>query len=558
MKALNYLRLFAAYSLLSFFSLASMAQDQLSKPESGFYLPFTEDWHYGNFTSNLWQTGSDNWKIDSQNGNEKPSAKFHRTGVLSNYSSSLLSNTIDAQNIKVGHVYLKFDLKLDDYNNNGSEYLKIKVKDSTGWHTIDSLSNTGSFDWETHTYDIKDYSIGQVFQFKFEATGQNSMNILDWFIDNIEVYRECDAPEDLTLDIVFHLDDFGAEVEWNAPESVFEQEDTLKYGDGSNYSALSLDDTQNAYCAIRYDQGSLNKYENDTIESLSIFLNDSGFDFAIIKIWIGQNAVSEIYSDTVENPLSGEWTTVDISTPIIILKNTEYWFGYEIVNPIPSKYILGTDNGPATSGYGDKIKLDNSGWDNLSDFGLDYNWNIKVSAHASAVLDPNTLLGFNVFRKVGQEPTFSFTDFVDFDDTLKHYLHFQSHITFPDSSLYFGICYQVNGVWAFNSDTCISDFAFNLNIPAEDTTCVFITGNNESEKSWVALYPNPATSSISIKSAELFTDIYIYNNLGSIVKQTENNNRDCVTMDIGLLKPGLYFIMAKTNDDVIIRKFIKQ
>ena len=48
--------------------------------------------------------------------------------------------------------------------------------------------------------NIKAQAMDKVFKIRFHAMGVNSINILGWFVDNIHVYRSCDAATDLTSD----------------------------------------------------------------------------------------------------------------------------------------------------------------------------------------------------------------------------------------------------------------------------------------------------------------------------------------------------------------------
>jgi len=44
----------------------------------------------------------------------------------------------------------------------------------------------------------------------------------------------------------------------------------------------------------------------------------------------------------------------------------------------PSDYPATVDSGPAVRGYGDMVSLDGQNWDELVDYGLDYNWVLEL------------------------------------------------------------------------------------------------------------------------------------------------------------------------------------
>jgi unsaturated rhamnogalacturonyl hydrolase len=72
------------------------------------------------------------------------------------------------------------------------------------------------------------------------------------------------------------------------------------------------------------------------------------------------------------------------------------------------------------------------------------------------------------------------------------------------------------------------------------------------------IYPNPVNNSLSVKSADIITEVKIYDVTGTMVKQFENPVLG-TEMDITVLKSGVYFIRFKTTTGVYIsRKFVKQ
>jgi len=518
-------------------------------------IPFVEDWQSESFETNNWTIDSDNWAIDYQNGNEAPSAKFHRTPIESNYTFSLRSNNFDASDVNVGHIYLKFDLKLDDINASETEFLKIKVKDSENWITLDSISNNGSFDWTSFTYNISEYSIGHQFQIAFEAEGTNSLNIMDWFIDNIEVYRECDAPEDLMLDI-FYDDSPKAELIWDAPYNLFSHDIELSYYQGNNFSGIGYINNVNLSVAIRWDSTGLNNYENDTIKYIKVYLNQDGYDDQILKIWTGDNAANLIYSDTVSSIIK-DWMIFELIEPIVIQKDTEYWFGYELTNVQNNYYPLGVDQGFAVSGYGDKIKIGDGDWENLSTIGPDYNWTISIGISESPSQYSNNLIGFNIFKmQTFEEEEYYLLDFVEFND-IENYIYVDSDLYIFDDQI--SVCYKINALWANSQDTCISDYSNIYGMPDyEEETCYLTMGNQSKSLLRTSIFPNPSKSQLTINSESIIKKINIYNSVGQEVMHIDNIEEPQKTISVSMFEPGIYFIKIQTEKSTITRKFIKQ
>ncbi len=166
----------------------------------GYELPFTENWDSGDFEFNEWNTYSANWVVDQDNGNDKPSAKFTNIESQTNYQETLYSNYFNAHQLTEGNIWLDFHLKLEDINAGGTEKMTVEVYDGTDWNPVYERANEGSFDWDSIHLDITPYSMGRVFRLAFEANGESIQNIQSWFVDNIELYRDCPHGCDLEIE----------------------------------------------------------------------------------------------------------------------------------------------------------------------------------------------------------------------------------------------------------------------------------------------------------------------------------------------------------------------
>ncbi|MCW0481525.1 alpha-amylase family glycosyl hydrolase [Gaoshiqia sediminis] len=70
------------------------------------------------------------------------------------------------------------------------------------------------------------------------------------------------------------------------------------------------------------------------------------------------------------------------------------------------------------------------------------------------------------------------------------------------------------------------------------------------------LYPNPASSRISISCPDRITDLALYSMDGRLVKQLKTSDHE-VVLPIDRFQQGLYIIQAKTEKNSYTRKFIK-
>ncbi len=201
-------------------------------------LEFVETWSLGNFDDNNWLTDGANWSVNGQSGNPAPAAEFTWDPIQTNYEVSLTSYPLCAVGMTEGKIWLDFDLKLDAVQPTGEEMLQAQVWnwDTQVWNTVESYSNAdGSFGWTAKHINIKAQAMDKVFKIRFNATGVNSINILSWFVDNIHVYRACDAATDLTADAVAQQ---GIVLNWIAPEGT-NIDEWIHWDDGVN-SGMSI------------------------------------------------------------------------------------------------------------------------------------------------------------------------------------------------------------------------------------------------------------------------------------------------------------------------------
>ncbi|RLD31254.1 MAG: hypothetical protein DRI72_09225, partial [Bacteroidetes bacterium] len=185
----------------------------------GMDIPFCEDWAQGTFEFNGWTPSGDNWEITNAIGNDAPSAQWNwDPDPGADYSSMLTSPPFNADMMTEGRIWLDFDLALEDRNATGDEEMLVEVYDGMVWHTVATFDNAdGSFDFTANHVEITDYALEGVFMARFNATGLNSFDVINWNVDNICVYRTCDAPFNLTGEYLWNSgDEFGAMINWEA------------------------------------------------------------------------------------------------------------------------------------------------------------------------------------------------------------------------------------------------------------------------------------------------------------------------------------------------------
>ncbi|MCK9292305.1 MAG: choice-of-anchor D domain-containing protein [Bacteroidales bacterium] len=161
-------------------------------------IPFMEDWSSGSFDTQQWVFDQEqtNWRIQANSGNPAPTARFNFSPIANDYSYSLISPRIQIPP-NTQRLIVSYDLKLSDFQSEGTEWIKVHIWDGQDWQQINEVPNTGSTAWDTYQFDVSEY-VAQETRLRFEATGSNSSMISNWEVDNISL-QSIDWPK-ITVD----------------------------------------------------------------------------------------------------------------------------------------------------------------------------------------------------------------------------------------------------------------------------------------------------------------------------------------------------------------------
>jgi len=531
-------------------------------------LEFVETWSLGNFDDNNWLTDGANWSVNGQTGNPSPAAEFTWDPIQTNYEVSLTSYPLCAVGMTEGKIWLDFDLKLDAVQPTGEEMLQAQVWnwDTQVWNTVESYSNAdGSFGWTAKHINIKAQAMDKVFKIRFNATGVNSINILSWFVDNIHVYRACDAATELTADAVAQQ---GIVLNWIAPEGT-NIDEWIHWDDGVN-SGMSIGTNAQAEFSVahRWEPAQLVDYDGASVTQIAFFPAEPTATYKV-RVWIGAGAANLVV-DQACSPISGQWNTVTLTTPVPIDITQELWVGYYINTP--TGYPAGVDDGPAIDGYGNM--MDFGGWQTLLQLNpdLDYNWNI--SAHVmtvagatmplgkttepynnasgmSFVANPNPIQTHQVFAMGnGSRELSGYNIYRNENGGDYTLIDFTTEITYTDpaddlipGTMY---CYMVSAVWASETDLCESPFS--------NEECVLwtsITDPNANSGSF-SLYPNPANDHVYITSSNDLKRVTVYNALGQLVMDEITTGKQ-YELSTTTYTIGVYMVRVETAAGVTTR-----
>lgn len=554
----------------------------------GSVIPFFEGWDNGTFSFQNWtfNENSENWAINSQQGDPEPSAEFTWDPLLeNNYSATLTSFPIIVDYLTEGELFLSFDLKLEDRNSTGDEKMLIEIYDGTTWHLGAEFSNSGKFSFTTNIINITDYASGNTINIRFNATGQNSFDIISWFVDNINIYRECEAPTDLTGTDLWDpgLQQWVAEVCWESPVVPGPLSEWIHWDSGETGSAIGLTDGGTFSVAARWDAGQLVDYVGTSITKMQ-YVPLEGFTSIILKIWIGADAESLIYEeDVTATAVAGSWNELTLTAPILLDVNEELWVGYTITHSAGT-HPAGTDYGPAIASYGDMITTDGSNWNPLSSFGLNYNWNVQlfvteVSSSLPApmidkvvyntpkgilehgeinpelVIDVNSdsrdITSFNIYRMVEGATEYELYDVEDCVTGQTPYCYFDVNVGFYDSYYY-----KVTANYISETDACESAPAMAYEIPTDDFVYILFEGIEGLVTLTTNVYPNPAKDMLTVTSSVPIKQLSIIDYIGHTVYTSKINKVTSIELNTSSFKSGAYLVKIETEKGIITKRVI--
>jgi hypothetical protein len=339
----------------------------------------------------------------------------------------------------------------------------------------------------------------------------------------------------------------------------------IRWDDGINNDGIGLTTGGSFKVAARWDANQITDYDGLYLTMADIFpRSELGTNFTL-KVWSGTNASTLLVSQPLTGLLPNEWNTVILDTPVPIDATKDLWIGYELSNQPVGDYPAGTDIGPAVAGYGDKISLNGTSWDNLSALGLDYNWNIAGTigldasgkplaqpialghqtysgngstinqGHLPMAVNPvNTsglnrdLLGYNIYRD-NQQVNTSMVTLTEYSDTGVPGGYHE---------------YFVTAIYT----QCESD-------PSNIATITVDIDELQKEKMSLNLLPNPATTEVEFVSDSKMNRITIINSFGTEIF-LGNINQKYFKLGVSSFPSGLYIVAIEFDEGKVFKKLI--
>jgi len=523
----------------------------------GIPLPFFEGWDQGSFDLQDWTKDAENWQINSQVGNPEPSAEFSWDPLLEDdYSASLTTSPLKADMLIDGDIFVDFDLKLDDRNSTGEEVLRVEVKEADGnWVAVVAFANDGSYEFRDNHVKITDVAMGNIFQVRFNAMGQNSFDIVAWYVDNIHIYRLCAPPVDLkAVHRYISVDEGEITLSWTPPGG----------GSGGGGEWISYNDGtfENAISSTAGGAGLAQVFTPPqypcTVTKVRFFVDDYLNYYQDEEVYVLTGDGATILAGPYVVPgVEADWVTVDVD-PVSITEGT---FMVATFNVLPDGPFIGIDD----SYYDATLYFGAIGsFTELGEYGyfcvgsheayVEYvSDNVVVNSvltspqsnglradisesntFSNGTIKPNRdLLGYNVFRS-DEGGIFEQIN----DETVLD-------TTYVDTTGVWGeLCYYVTTVY----DQCESD--------ASNDTCIYNwVGIEElTFEDAITVYPNPASDFVNIVSTEAITRITVINYVGQIVYEKKVSDETNILLNTASYETGVYMIKIETDDVITVKR----
>ncbi|MDD3743393.1 MAG: T9SS type A sorting domain-containing protein, partial [Lentimicrobiaceae bacterium] len=379
-------------------------------------------------------------------------------------------------------------------------------------------------------------------------------------IDNIHIYRQCAEPTELTATEVSSPGNISVVLNWSAPGGTGPgPSGWLAWDNGINNDAIGLTGGGTFSVAARFTPTQLAQYAGTSLTKLRIFFKDASSTI-VVKVWTGANASQLVLTQPLASYTAEAWNEITLNSAVPVTGATELWFGYTLTHG-NGVYTAGCDAGPAVAGFGDKISLDGSSWDDLSAISdINVNWNVEgfvetidgVTTPLQPIVDntvyapvqasalapagyaalPNAalpmevtgsrdLVGYNVFRDGEMIGSTEETTYTDAD---------QSALVIGET-----YCYTVTAVY----EDCES--------PMSEEVCILITDVPVLTQAQVSVYPNPANSVVNIDLTSNISQVMVYNYVGQVVFEQTITKAQTIQLNVRNYEAGAYLVKFITN-----------
>mgnify|MGYP001017631254 FL=1 len=525
------------------------------------------------FRSNNWsfEPCQGNWSVNCVVGNSFPAAEFNWASPETNYSYALESPALSATVFDCSKIWLDFDLKLDDRNATATEKMKVEVFIGGAWKKVAEYKNEGSFTWSTKHIEVS-AAAGKAMKVRFIAYGENTADMIAWYVDNVKVYPEPKPATDLTLnpDMV-NATTYNNILNWNAPDCTTGPSGSLKklFQHDSNPANGYYQSFNRAYGVV-YD---LSAYPDATLAKIDFHhaswgttgiweykvhivdwttyteiatigpLNTTGDDKWETDIELGDimgfgggqigimlepmgNSASDAYPDFSADNVGPDGVSVFGDLPdysaFAASGIGDFLQNLWIYTALDGKQMTSPAKVPVSQLNLNSVAR-NASMATANNGSLTLNQKVK---DMSALMANRGVVGYNVYQDgvlVTPTPvtTTTFTHVVS--------APFANH------------CYTVKAVHAaFDAATMES--------VATAEACADPTGITPATTEGIKVYPNPASSYVNVVTTSETRQIILVNYLGQVVRNVTVSGAETLKLDVSAYESGIYFVKFIAQD----------
>ncbi|NOY49351.1 MAG: T9SS type A sorting domain-containing protein, partial [Chlorobi bacterium] len=302
---------------------------------------------------------------------------------------------------------------------------------------------------------------------------------------------------------------------------------TLNY-DGDNFSAIGSADDYEWRVAARFPADLVKPYIGMELTSVDVYINDPGIDYKLQVYDMGSihtpGPGDLLHEQTFADNGAAAWVTVTLDSPVYI-EGGDIWVGYWL-SSIGGLFTPGCDEGPVNPD-GDWMAA-GPGWGHLSgNPELQYNWNIRANLTGTSSI------------------AWLSTDYTN--GTLVQDEVIDVTMTIDATGLESDV-YTANLV--IRSNDLTNDW-ITKNVVANITVGI----NENGEKQYISVYPNPASDYIQVGSNGEISNVTIVNTVGQVVFN-QNVGVNTLRVSTESLPNGVYFVNIKTATGTTTQKIV--
>lgn len=372
--------------------------------------------------------------------------------------------------------------------------------------------------------------------------------IFSTLVINAQYREDCIPPKNLTAVLDEELYN-TINVRWEQPSYMY-----YHYDEGGNIDRLGGPDT--IFWAIKVDPIQMTMFwESPLLDIVEIFICD--ITNLTLKIFQGENASTLIYEQELVNLNDWYYNFIILDNPVQIDIEQEFWVvisSFEGANyPAACGYGTGEPNG-------DFISQDGIAWEHLTDYNLNYTWNLRC--HVRDTL--GNYMEFGNSNKIAERTQNSVTKSNNLASAERKY---------PGNREWVGYNLYRDGILVaeeISDNYYLDNNTQPGNIYCYQATSVYsICGESEpsnegcagpvivSEKIKVNLniYPNPVNDYLRVEGKNI-SAIHVIDYKGQTKFNKKIDQCSSIKLNTSTYSPGIYIAKIYTEEGMVNRKFI--